>query len=383
MGPLEGIRIIELQGIGPGPFCAMMLADMGAEVIRVDRPGARGGLPREPRYDTLARGRRSVRIDLKLPDGVEALLRMTESADGLIEGFRPGVIERLGLGPDVLLERNPRLVIGRMTGWGQEGPIAHTAGHDINYISLAGALFNIGRKGAPPVPPLNLVGDFGGGGMFLAFGMVCGILSARQTGAGQVVDSAMVDGAAVLCAAMYGQLAAGRLEEGRETGVVNGGSHFYDAFECSDGEFVSIASIEPQFYAELCKLMGLEAEDFGEQMNPKRWPEQRAKIAALFRTKTRDEWCDVLQQSDACFAPVLRMAEAIEHPQNRVRKTFVEVDGVVQPAPAPRFSATPPEISRPPAQPGEYTDEILADFGFSSDEISALHESGAVAGQDA
>ncbi len=383
MGPLEGIRIIELQGIGPGPFCAMMLADMGAEVIRVDRPGARGGLPREPRYDTLSRGRRSVRVDLKRPAGVETLLRMIEQADGLIEGFRPGVIERLGLGPDVLQERNPRLVIGRMTGWGQEGPIAHTAGHDINYISLAGALFNIGRKGAPPVPPLNLVGDFGGGGMFLAFGMVCGILNARQTGAGQVVDSAMVDGAAVLCAAMYGQLASGRLEEGRETGVVNGATHFYDAFECADGEFVSIASIEPQFYAELCKRMGLDAEDFGEQMNSKLWPEQRAKIAALFRTKTRDEWCDVLQQSDACFAPVLRMAEAIEHPQNRARKTFVEVDGVVQPAPAPRFSGTPPEISSPPARPGEHTDQILADLGFSSDEIGALHESGAVALQDA
>jgi len=267
-----------------------------------------------------------------------------------------------------------------MTGWGQEGPIAQTAGHDINYIALTGALFNIGPAGGPPVPPLNLVGDFGGGGMFLAFGMVCGILHARASGKGQVVDAAMVDGAAVLCAAFFGQLAAGKLREGRGTGITNGGSHFYDAFECKDGEYVSVAAIEPQFYAELCRRMELDPRDFGKQMEPRLWPEQRKKIAALFRTRTREEWCQVLGQSDACFAPVLRMAEAIEHPHNRARATFVEVDGIVQPAPAPRFSETKPEISRPPARPGEHTDVILGDWGFAADEIAALRAEGAVSG---
>ncbi len=382
MGPLSGLRVIELQGIGPGPFCAMMLADMGAEVIRVDRRDGRLGLPRDPRFDVLARGRRSLRLDLKHPRGVEALLRLVERADGLIEGYRPGVIERLGLGPDALLRRNPRLVVGRMTGWGQQGPLAQVAGHDINYISLAGALFNIGAKGGPPVPPLNLVGDFGGGGMLLAFGMVCGILQARASGRGQVVDAAMVDGAAVLCASFFGQLAARRLREGRGTEMINGGSHFYGVFECADGEHVSIASLEPQFYAELSKHLGLPAE-FAEQMDRSRWPDLRAKLAAIFATRTRDEWVERLQQTDICFAPVLRFAEALDHPHNLARGTFVELDGIRQPGPAPRFSATPAAISRPPARPGEHTDEILRDWGFRPDEVAELHQAGAIAGPDA
>lgn len=382
MGPLDGLRIIELQGIGPGPFCAMMLADMGAEVIRVDRTGAAGGLPRAERYDTLARGRRSIRLDLKSPRGIDILLGMVERSDGLIEGFRPGVIERLGVGPDKLLATNPALVVGRMTGWGQEGPMSHISGHDINYIALSGALFNIGGKDGPPAPPLNLVGDFGGGGMLLAYGMVCGILQARVSGKGQVVDAAMVDGAAILSASFFGQLAEGRLREGRGTHPLNGASHYYDAYQCADGEYISIASAEPQFYAELKQRLGLSEDEFGVQMNPKLWPEQKAKISALFLTKTRDEWCALLQDSDICFAPVLRFAEAPDHPHNQARKAFVEVDGVVQPAPAPRFSATPGEISRPPSQRGEHTDEILAEWGFSATDIAELHATGVVKGAD-
>ena len=339
-------------------------------------------MPRTPKFDLLARGRRSIRLDLKNPEGLQTLLRMVELSDGLIEGFRPGVIERLGIGPDVLLERNPKLVIGRMTGWGQSGPIAHVAGHDINYIALAGALFNIGRKGGPPVPPLNLVGDFGGGGMFLAFGMVCALLRARESGRGQVVDSAMVDGTAVLSTSMFGRIAEGTMAEGRGTTATNGGTHFYNVYECADGEFISIASIEPQFYAELCEHLNLAEEDFSQQLDPARWDEQEAKLAALFATKTRDEWSALLQDSDICFAPVLRFAEAPQHPHNASRETFVEIDGIVQPAPAPRFSETRPEISRPPAERGEHTDEILADMGFAAEEIAQLHAGGAIKGLD-
>lgn len=382
MGPLEGLRIIELQGIGPGPFCAMMLADMGAEVIRVDRTAAAGGLPRAERFDLLARGRRSIRLNLKSPQGVEILMRMVERADGLIEGFRPGVIERLGIGPDILLKKNPALVIGRMTGWGQEGPISHISGHDINYIALSGALFNIGTRDGPPAPPLNLVGDFGGGGMLLALGMVSAILKAKMSGTGQVVDAAMVDGAAILSTSFFGQLAEGRLREGRGNHPLNGASHYYDAYACADGEYISIASAEPQFYAELKQLLKLSEADFGEQMNPKRWPDQKAKLGAIFLTKTRDQWCDLLQDSDICFAPVLRFAEAPEHPHNKARNAFIEVDGVVQPAPAPRFSATPCAVSRAPAQRGEHTDEILAEWGFSSTQIADYHAQGVVSGLD-
>ena len=382
MGPLEGLRIIELQGIGPGPFCGMMLADMGAEVIRVDRTGAAGGLPRAEKFDLLARGRRSIRLNLKSPEGKEVLLSMVEKCDGLIEGFRPGVIERLGIGPDVLLERNPAIVVGRMTGWGQEGPISHISGHDINYVALSGALFNFGVKDGPPAPPLNLVGDFGGGGMLLALGMVSAMLGAKMSGTGQVVDAAMVDGSSILSTSFFGQLAEGKLREGRGAHPLNGASHYYDSYECSDGEYISIASVEPQFYAELVELLELSEEEFGTQMNPKLWPEQKAKITALFLTKSRDEWCELLQQSDICFAPVLRFAEAPDHPHAKAREAFIEVDGVVQPAPAPRFSATPSGISRPPAQRGEHTDEILSDWGYSANEIADLHSKDAVKGID-
>lgn len=382
MGPLAGLRIIELQGIGPGPFCGMMLADMGAEVIRVDRTGAPGGVARAEKFDLLARGRRSIRLNLKSEEGIAVLMRLVEKSDGLIEGFRPGVIERLGIGPDVLLERNPGIVVGRMTGWGQEGPISSIAGHDINYIALTGALFNMGVKGGPPAPPLNLVGDFGGGGMFLAFGMVSAILSAQKTGKGQVVDAAMVDGASVLSTSFFGQMAAGKLHEGRGEHPLNGASHYYDAYECSDGEYISIASVEPQFYAELKQLLELSEEEFGVQSDFKLWPNQKAKIKALFLTKTRDAWVDILQQSDVCFAPVLRFAEAPEHPHAKARNAFVEVDGLVQPAPAPRFSGTPAEVSGPPAKRGQHTNDILSDWGYSADEISALHTNNAVSGMD-
>jgi len=380
MGPLEGLRVIELQGIGPGPFCAMMLADLGAEVIRIDRTGAPGGLHREEKYDLLARGRRSIRLNLKSQQGIEVLMRMVEGCDGLIEGFRPGVIERLGIGPDVLLEKNPALVVGRMTGWGQEGPMSHIAGHDINYIALSGALYNMGVKGGPPAPPLNLVGDFGGGGMFLALGMVSGILNAQQTGLGQVIDAAMVDGASLLSASFFGQLAAGKLHEGRGQHPLNGASHYYDAYECADGEYISIASVEPQFYEQLKQLLGLTEEDFGEQSNYKLWPTQKLKIKALFLTKTQTQWCELLQDSDVCFAPVLRFDQVADHPHHVARQSFVEIEGVVHPAPAPRFSDTKCEISRPPAKRGQHTEEILADWGYSKHEISTLYSDNAIEG---
>lgn len=380
MGPLEGLRIVELQGIGPGPFCAMMLADLGAEVIRIDRTGAAGGLPREERYDLLARGRRSIRLDLKHPQGRELLLDLVANSDGLVEGFRPGVIERLGIGPDVLLEKNPAIVVGRMTGWGQEGPMSHIAGHDINYIALSGALFNIGRPEAPPPPPLNLVGDFGGGGMLLAFGMVSAILKAKLSGQGQVVDAAMVDGAAILSTSFFGQLAQGKLREGRGNHPLNGACHYYDAYECADGEYISIASVEPQFYAELKQRLELDDDEFGVQMDPKSWPQQKARLTEIFLGKTRDEWCELLQDSDICFAPVLRFAEALEHPHNVARRSFVEVDGIPQPAPAPRFSADTCEIAHPPAQRGEHTDELLSEWGYSAKEIASFHDNGVVKG---
>ncbi len=381
MGPLEGITIIELAGIGPGPFCAMMLADMGAEVIRVDRAGAvKGGDPDSPPLDTLTRNRRSIGIDLKNPDGVEAVLKMVEQADGLIEGFRPGVTERLGLGPEDCAARNPKLVYGRMTGWGQDGPYALAAGHDINYIALAGALEPIGRAGGPPHPPLNLVGDFGGGGMYLAFGMVCGILEARSSGQGQVVDAAMVDGAASLINMIWGMRATGYWGPERGTNLLDTGSHFYDVYECSDGTYVSIGSIEPQFYAELLELSGLGAQDdLPAQMDRDQWPALSDRLAEIFRSKTRDEWCEIMEHTDVCFAPVLSPEEAAEHPHNVARGTFVEVAGLTQAGPAPRFSRTSPEIKRPAAHPGQHTDEILADFGLEPDDIAKLHQTGAVA----
>jgi alpha-methylacyl-CoA racemase len=379
-GPLTGTKVVEIAGIGPGPFAAMLLADMGAEVIRVDRAKAvRGGDPAQPSWDLLNRGRRSVGVDLKHPDGVEAVLRLVEQADALIEGFRPGVAERLGIGPDQCQARNPKLVYGRMTGWGQDGPYATTAGHDINYIALAGALDPIGRAGGPPVPPLNLVGDFGGGAMFLAFGVVCGLLEAQRSGQGQVVDAAMVDGAAVLTTMFHAFRSIGMWSDDRGTNLLDTGAHFYDVYECADGKFVSIGSIEPQFYAELRRLAGLDESEWDAQMDRDQWPSLKQKLAGVFKARTRDEWCQLMEGTDVCFAPVLGLGEAPHHPHNQARGTFVEVAGTVQPAPAPRFSRTAPEISAPPAWPGQHTDEALADWGFSDAELAQLHEAGAIA----
>jgi len=381
MGPLAGVKILEIAGIGPGPFAAMLLADMGADVVRIDRAQqVMGGDPANPPADVMNRGRRSIGLDLKHPDGVETLLRLVESADALIEGFRPGVAERLGFGPDVCLARNPKLVFGRMTGWGQVGPYASTAGHDINYIALAGALESIGRAGQPPTPPLNLVGDFGGGGMFMAFGVVCALLEARSSGQGQVVDAAMVDGAAVLMTFFHAFKAMGILSPERGTNLLDTGAHFYDVYETADAKFVSIGSIEPQFYAELLSLLGLtDDETMPSQMDRRRWPEVKERFGEIFRGRTRDEWCEVFEGTDVCFAPVLSLDEAPQHPHNVYRGTFVERDGIVQPAPAPRFSRTAPEIQRSPAHAGQHTDETLAEWGFGDDEIAGLRAAGAIA----
>jgi alpha-methylacyl-CoA racemase len=380
MGPLSGITVIEIAGIGPGPYCGMMLADMGADVIRIDRAGSvQGGDPERPPADFLARGRRSVGVDLKSPDGVEVVLSLVEKADALIEGFRPGVTERLGIGPDDCLARNPRLVYGRMTGWGQEGPYASTAGHDINYISLAGTLDPIGRAGQPPTPPINLVGDFGGGGLLLAFGIVAGLLEARASGQGQVIDAAMVDGAASLMTMTHSLRAMGIWNDERGTNMLDTGAHFYDVYETSDGRYVSIGSIEPQFYAELLRLTGLEGEDLPWQQDRSQWPAMKERLAAIFRTKTRDEWCEVMEGTDVCFAPVLSIPEAYAHPHNVARGTFVEVAGLRQPGPAPRFSRTAPEVSAPPAHAGQHTDEVLSGAGFDAERIAKLRETGAIA----
>jgi alpha-methylacyl-CoA racemase len=379
-GPLAGITVIEVAGIGPGPFCGMMLADMGADVIRIDRAqNVSGGDPATPPADFLARGRRSVGVDLKSPEGVEVVLALVERADALIEGFRPGVTERLGIGPDECLARNPRLVYGRMTGWGQDGPYAHAAGHDINYISLAGALEPIGRAGEAPVPPLNLVGDFGGGGMLLAFGIACGIVEAQRSGQGQVIDAAMVDGAASLMTMTHSFRAMGIWDDKRGTNMIDTGAHFYDVYETADGQYVSIGSIEPQFYAELLRLTGLEGEELPWQHDRAQWPALKEKFAAIFRTKTRDEWCALMEGTDVCFAPVLSIPEAVEHPHNVARGTFVEVADLKQPGPAPRFSRTPAGLPTPPAHAGQHTDDVLAAAGFDPERIAKLRASGAVA----
>ncbi len=380
MGALDGVRVIELAGIGPGPFCGMMLADMGADIVRIDRAGAvRGGDPANPPANVNARGRRSIGVDLKSEAGRDLVLRMVADADVVFEGFRPGVAERLGLGPEDCMARNPAIVYGRMTGWGQDGPYAQTAGHDINYIALAGALAHIGRADTGPVPPLNLVGDFGGGGMYLAFGIVCALLSARSTGEGQVVDAAMVDGAASLMSFFYGMLHTGFATEGRGENMLDTGAHFYDVYECADGEYISIGSIEPQFYAELIEKLGLDPDDFADQHDRSRWLELKAKVAAVVVTRTRDEWDAVLEGSDVCYAPVLTVSEAIEHPHHVARGTFVESGGLKQPGPAPRLSGTPGSIRRPPPHEGQHTAELLDELGLGADEVAALRASGAVA----
>lgn len=381
MGPLEGVRILEIAGIGPGPFAGMMLCDMGADVTRVDRADrVKGGDPDNPPKDVLARGRRSVAVDLKNPDGIETVLQMVEQADVIIEGFRPGVMERLGLGPEVCLERNPRIIFGRMTGWGQEGPMAHAAGHDINYIALTGALDAIGRRGEAPLPPLNLVGDFGGGGMLLAYGIVCALVERSVSNKGQVIDAAMVDGASSLMAMMYSFKAMGIWNAERGSNMLDSGAHFYDAYETSDGKYVSIGSIEPQFYALLLEHSGFgEGEELPHPMDRSQWPALKERMADIFKTRTRDEWCEIMEGTDICFAPVLSMDEAPEHPHIRHRETFIELAGVTQPAPAPRFSRTVAEVARPPSFEGQHTEEVLDSFGFSAEKIASLKADKAIA----
>jgi alpha-methylacyl-CoA racemase len=382
-GPLLGYKIIELAGIGPGPFAGMMLSDMGAEVVRVDRAESVREGAAAPVSDVLGRGRRSIGVDLKNPGGRHTVLRLVEGADALIEGFRPGVTERLGVGPDDCLARNPRLVYGRMTGWGQDGPYAPAAGHDINYIALSGTLSMIGRAGEAPVPPLNLVGDFGGGGMLLAFGVVCALLEASRSGRGQVIDAAMVDGAALLAAMIHGFRAGGMWGDERGANILDTGAWYYEVYETADGGYVSFGSIEPQFAAEMLRITGLADDADGrgrlpEQNDRTAWPAMKERVAAMVKTKTRQEWCELLEGSDACFAPVLGAAEAPVYPHNKERGTFVDVAGIVQPAPAPRFSRTVAEIAGPPTAAGSDTERVLADWGFSATEISDLRQAGAV-----
>jgi alpha-methylacyl-CoA racemase len=380
MGPLAGFRIIEMAGIGPAPFAAMLLADMGAEVIRVDRREATDlGLPgRETRFEVLHRGRRSLALDVKSEAGRAIVLRLAAKADALIEGFRPGVMERLGLGPDALAKVNPKLVFGRMTGFGQDGPLAQRAGHDINYIALAGVLHGIGRQGQAPVPPLNLVGDFGGGGMFLAFGVVCALLEAQKSGMGQVVDAAMVDGAAYLMALMYGMHAQGVWRDERGVNLLDTGAPWYDSYETKDGKWLAVGAIEQRFYAEFVKGLGLAAADLPAQHDRSGWPELRRRFAEAIRQRTRNEWERVFAGSDACVAPVLSLGEASHHPHNAARATFTDYDGVVQPAPAPRFSRTAAAIGAPPRARGADCEAILRDWGFETAEIDTLQSAGVI-----
>ena len=375
MGPLAGIRLIEIAGIGPGPMAAMMLGDLGADVIRVDRIRPSG--PErfsDPRHAVHHRSRRSIAVDLQKPGAEEIVLRLAADADGLMEPFRPGVAERLGIGPEPCLARNPRLVYGRMTGWGQQGPLAKAAGHDINYIALTGVLHAIGPAGGKPVPPLNLVGDFGGGGMLLALGMVCGLLETARSGRGQVIDAAMVDGAALLFGAVFGMHAAGLWTDRRGANMLDGGAHFYETYETKDGRYVAIGSIEPQFYALLLEKTGLADAALPDQMDKDGWPAMKERLSAIFRTKTREEWCAIMEGSDICFAPVLSVAEAPHHPHALARDAYVNIEGMPQPAPAPRFSRTPPAARVAPRR-GEHTDEVLAEAGFDTDQIATLRAS--------
>jgi alpha-methylacyl-CoA racemase len=377
MGPLTGFRIVEIAGIGPAPMCAMLLADLGATVLRVERMQPSGlGIDKPARFEIMNRSRHAIAIDLKNKQGVETVLRLVAGADAFIEGFRPGVTERLGIGPDACLARNPRLVYGRMTGWGQSGPLAQAAGHDLNYIALTGVLHAIGRAGAKPTPPLNLVGDFGGGALYLALGIACGLLEAQRSGKGQVVDAAMTDGAASLMTTFFGMRAGGQLTTERGTNILDSGAFFYEVYECADGRHVAVAPIEDKFLAELYRLLELDPADFPAKLDAARWPAAKEKLAAAFKTKTRDDWCRLLEGSDACFAPVLSLDEAPDHPHNKARGTFVTVDGIVQPAPAPRFSRTP---SAPPTPPEARSAEVLREWGFGESEIVGLREAGALA----
>ncbi len=378
MGPLSGIRIVEIAGLGASPFAAMLLADLGADVVRVDRADrVRDEVRTTPHPDLLNRGRRSVGVNLKCTEGAELVLKLVEKADGLIEGFRPGVAERLGIGPTECLARNPKLVYGRMTGWGQDGPYASMAGHDINYIALSGALGAIGRQGQAPVPPLNLVGDFGGGGLLLAFGMLAAFLECQQSQQGQVVDASMVEGSALLMTFMYSALARGMWSDQRGVNLLDGGTWFYDTYQCADGHYITVGAIESQFFAEMVAKFGLDiAPD--AQFDRSTWPEMKKQLTAVIASKTRDEWCDILEGTDVCFAPVLSMAEAPHHPHNKARGSFVEVGGTLQPAPAPRFSRTSAAIPGTAPNAGQHTTAVLLEWGLEATEIEALKLSGAV-----
>ena len=378
MGPLAGIKVVEFTGIGPAPMGAMLLADLGATVLRIDRTEpSELGIQRELRYDLLLRNRPAVALDLKRPEGKALALRLVERANALIEGFRPGVMERLGLGPEDCLAHNPRLVYGRVTGWGQDGPLARAAGHDLNYIALVGALHAFGRRGQPPTPPLNLIGDFAGGALYLAFGLVCGILEVQRSGRGQVVDIAMVDGAASLMTAFHGLVAAGLATHERGTNALDTGSHFYNVYECADGRWISIAPIEAKFYAELLRHLDIDPAILPPQMERQHWPEAQASLAELFKTRTREEWCQLLEGTDACFAPVLMTDEAPFHPHNAARQTYIEIDGIVQPAPAPRFSRTTPELPAPPQAPSRGEDALATlALWLEPAEVEALRAAG-------
>jgi len=372
-GPLAGLKILEFAAIGPAPFCAMLLADAGAEIIRIDRKGAE---PR-PKHQIQYRGRRSVALDLKNPAGAEAALKLIARADALIEGFRPGVMERLGLGPDIALARNPRLVYGRMTGWGQSGPYAHAAGHDINYLAVTGALHAIGPKARPAIPA-NLVADYGGGAMYLAFGILAGLLNAHHTGEGQVVDAAMADGTVHLMAQMWGNFAGGVWKDERESNYTDGGAHFYNVYECADGKFIALGAIEPQFYALMLKMAGVTDAEFDAQWDRAHWDALREKLASVIKRKTRAEWSALMEGTDACFAPVLSLSEVAQHPHHRARNNFTLRDGISQPTPAPKFSKTPGAIQSGIALPGEHNENALADWGFAPSEIADLKSCGAL-----
>lgn len=378
-GALEGLTVIEFAGIGPGPFACMMLADHGARVIRIDRPGAASRVGDDGQRDILNRNRQRIALDLKEPASLARIRELVKEADAIVEGYRPGVMERLGLGPDVLLADNPRLVYGRMTGWGQDGPMAPLAGHDINYIALSGVLHTVGRAGERPVPPVNYVGDFGGGGMMLAFGMSSALVHAARTGEGQVIDCAMTDGSALLAGMTWGFLAAGRIKDEPGVNMLDSGAHFYDIYTCADGKFISIGSIEPQFYALLREKTGLDKDPaFDAQMDPAQWGPLKDKLTALFATKTRDEWCAIMEMTDVCFAPVLSLTEAPQHPHNIERETFLTVGGVTQPAPAPRYSATVSGAPRPAPPVGSDGEAVLAGLGYDASRIAALRDGGAV-----
>jgi len=379
MGPLQGTRIIELAGIGPGPFCGMLLADLGAEVVLVDRKG--GALPfnAQPKFDLTRRGKRSIALDLKQPGAAEVVLRLVETADGLIEGFRPGVMERLGLGPEACLARNPRLAYGRLTGWGQHGPLANAAGHDINYVALSGVLYHGGHRDSAPAAPPTVVGDVGGGAMFMAVGLLSAILSARASGRGQVVDAAITDGCALMSTLVQGLRAQHLWADRRQSNALDGGAHWYDCYRCADGEWISIGALEPQFYRLLLEKCGLAGEGLENvQFDVARWPEIKQRFAELFARRTRAEWCELLEGTDVCFAPVLNLAEAALHPHNRARRAYLDIDGITQPAPAPRFSGTPAEVRSPPAAIGADAGQLLLEAGYSAAEIAALRASGTV-----